>query len=1351
MIKRLLLLTAIFGFAVSCNDYEDDFANLNDQLDGVNAKLDNIQTAVDGIAGVQLELLNINSALAAISSSIADLPTVEDIAGLANLINSTSSSLAAQMTDLDSDLQAVAASIIAELGDLEDIIENGFLAVNTSLSALDANIQIIDGEISVLQTGVLDLASAVAIVDGKIVAVDNELDTLLSNLTGQLAAQLTDITAQFAAVTGEIDANQAEALIWYLNTMAGIARVEVDLEAINAQNVQVLQQLAGMLTVINDGFATQSAELTAAEQAILADIALIQTDLTQTLAKITGLEILVATIEASIDGTGGVDEQLAAINALIVTLQSDLTTLLESTTTIYQGDLNIRNQAELDYALELDDKVMVINGNVEINSTFATGAALTSLNSVITKMVTITGNVTVTSTADLDMDSLNSVGGNYSVAGFNITDSALITVGGNATLAYATDAYNEPNLVNVGGTLTITDNGSATVDFSGVTTAAGFAVSNGAAVTDVLINVDTISLGAGIVDADIANALTLSITADTTDAISIATSTSIVITGDTFDVGDVTISAAGVTSTLEDITGNILVTATGALVFAANDLGVAAVAAAGAAPAVAAAPISVALSSDGQNIDLNEVVATSFTITDTGATAANFTDLDVVSMTADTFVLNSNTVGANNEITTPNNWNVGSTSMTAKRKILFEVFLDGENDAACTTGGHVMGDLSITTTGTGAGIETHTGYVAGDLNVSGAGLVQVNTIQESTLQDFDGDGVNQNWQAVTGARNITSTGNNVSVNHKIIICDAAGAETTTYNSNAGSGGVIVSHGTVTHRAGRMGSLTITSGGSVSLRGVSTWYAGALSISGGAANAVIDFGANSQMVGPIDVDFIGSYDAANINPAAYQINYPMTISATEGINLTNVDLAGNAGSGAYTNLGNTQGATNFVPTVLTTTTGDINIVSVTSITGPFTATSTTGDILMGGITAINTPTTVSSTTGAINLAAVATIGTAADATATPAVVAAPVDVSVTSTSGAITLTALTHVESDNATLNAGTGALAAAALASHTGTAIALGGAPMELTLLASSTGSIALSGVISTDHTLDALTTFVSMTSSVPTMILPLYASGTFDITSTALTAPSIDLADLSADALAALTLTNQASDISIGAGDYPALATLAVATVAAGHDSIVLDAVDVLASATLTGKADVLQVMNNTALTTLNIAALANKGAAQTGSKVHIINNDVLTAVETGTSKMHELKIMGNAALATIDLTSYLAGGNTANDTVTAADLATVTFTLDITDNAITGTLSPVNNAGQQTTGLVSAELAPEAKLIAAHLFGFTQGTVVAQADFVGLQATANSEDQFNNTTDFSTAGGGINTAAEWALMTAN
>ena len=1360
MIKRLLLLTAILGFAVSCNDYEDDFANLNDQFNGVNAKLDNIQSAVDGIAGVQLELLNINSALAAISSSIADLPTVEDIAGLTALINSTSSSLAAQMSDLDSDLQAVAASIIAELDAMEDIIENGFLAVNTSLTALGANIQIIDDEISVLQTGVLDLASAVAIVDGKIVAVDNELDTLLSNLTGQLAAQLADITAQFATLTGVIDANQSAALIWYLNTMAGIGRVEVDLDAINAQNVQILQQLAGMLTVVNAGFATQSAELTAAEAAILAEITLVQQSLATTLLEIAGLESLV---QSSIDGTGGVDDQLAVINALIVSLQSDLTTLLESTTTIYQGDLSITNQAELDYALELDDKVMVINGNVVINSTFATGDALTSLNSVITKMTTVTGNVTVTSTSNLDMDSLNSVGGNYAVTGSDITDSALITVGGNATLAYATDAYNEPNLVNVGGTLRITDNGSATVDFSGVTTAGGFAVydSGADAVTDVLTDTDTISLGSGIVDADIANAFTLNITADTSDAISIATSTSIVITGDTFDVGDVTISAAVVTSTLEDITGNISVTTPGALTFAANNLGVAASGAG--ATAVAASRITVALTSNGSNIDLNDVVASTFTISDTG-TAASDTDFLYNSMDATSFTYTSDTAsaggGAVNKFVTTGSatsaWTVGTTSMSSLRGVTFTLLADtdpGDTGGAthCEQGIVLTGNLSITTTGSGAGIDVDFGNMIGDLTLSAGGNMNVDSyVAAATTASIVGDS-----SIVSGTNSATGAAN-MNVNHRVIDCSTPGDtladRTASYGVSTGNvthiAGSVNDAGNLTYRAAtNTGTYSAAAAGNMILGG-GTDFTESFTVTSLKAGGTISFPAAATVAGAISVTGEGAFNGTRFSATATRTG-DLAISANEGITLPEFTSLG-ASTAA-----NGNAMTYF--TTLATTTGALNISAVTDIAGPATISSTTGAIDARALTHIDTPITVSSTTGAIDLRAVTIVGTAAVAAVggnnpVAAVDAIPVNTSVTSTSGDITLTALTSVISNDATLNAGTGALAAASLASHTGTAIALGGV-MELQALASSTGSIALSGTISDDHKLDVLATFDSMTSSVPTMILPLYSSGTFDITSTALTAPSIALADLSADALVTLTLTAQASDIAIGAGDYAALATLAVTTNATGLDSIVLDAVDALASATLVGKADVLQVMNNTALTTLNPAGLANKGDAATGSKVHIMNNDNagFTTLETGTSRMHELKIVGNAALTTIDLTSYLTAGGAASDTVTAADLATVTFTLDITGNAIAGTLTPVDNAGQQTTGLVSAELAAEAKLIAAHLFGFTQGTVVAQADFVGLQATANSEDQYNNDTDFSTAGGGINTAAEWALLTAN
>lgn len=1375
MIKRLILLTAIFGFAVSCNDYEDDFANLNNQLNGVNAKLDNIQSAVDGIAGVQLELLNINSALAAISSSIADLPTVEDIADLTSLINSTSSSLAAQMSNLDSDLQAVAANIIAKLDAMEDIIENGFLAVNTSLTALSANIQIIDGEIEVLQTTVdangnlisangtklIDLASAVSVVDGKIVAVDGKLDDILANLTGQLSAMLQDITAQFASVNSELDdidttlaSNQAEALIWYLNTMSGIGRVEVDLAALDAQNATILQQLAGMLTVVQNGFATQSAELTATETAILAEITLVQQSLATTLLEIAGLETLVIAIQNSVDANDtSVDSQLAVINGLIQTLQSDLTTLLESTTTIYQGDLTITNSAQLDYAVELDNKVMVINGAVTVDSNFATDAALlASLNGVMDKFKTVTGAVDITSASDLTMSNLNSVGGNYTLTGFNITDSALASVAGNAVYNYNSDSYVEQNLVNVGGSLTISNNGAATVDFSNLATVTGFVINDGAAnpaVTNTLVNTDTITLGAGITDADVAAVggspavITLSITADSADPLSVSTAASFTVLGDTFDVPAVTLSGATVTSTLEDITGNISATATGVLTFAANNLG------------VAASPITVALTSNGSNIDLNDVVASTFTVSDTGA-AASDTDFAYNSMTATSFTYISTTAsaGAINQFVTTGSatsaWTVGTTSMTSLRNVKFTLLADTDVSGngtldACEQGIVLTGDLSITTTGSGAGIDVDFGNMIGDLTLSAGGAMNVDSyVAAATTAAIVGD------SSITSGTNSDTGAANMTVNYRVIDC--TDPTDTLANRTAYTG---VTTGNVTHSAGSANDAgTLTYRGATNTGTYSGAAAGNMVIGSGLdftdsftvtslkAGATLSFGAATSVAGAISVTGAGAFNGANFSATATRTG-DLSISAGGGITLP-----------TFTSLGastNAAGAATTYTTTLATTTGALDISAVTDIAGPATISSTTGAIDASALTHIDTVIGVSSTTGAIDLSSVVTIGTAAAPNATPAVVAAPVDVSVTSTSGDIDLSDLTHVESNDATIDAGTGALAAAVLATHTGTAIALGGSPMELTALASSTGSIDLSGVISTDHKLDALATFVSMTSSVPTMILPVYASGTFDITSTALTAPSIALADLTADSLATLTLTAQASDIAIGAGDYASLATLDITTNATGLDSIVLDAVDDLASATLVGKADLLQVMNNTALTTLDPSALVNKGAALTGSKVHIMNNDLLAALETGNSKMHELKIVGNAALEIIDLTSYLAGGNTANDTVTAADLATVTFTLDITDNAITGTLSPVNNAGQQTTGLVCAELAAEAKLIAEHLFGFTQGTVVAQADFVGLQATANSEDQYNDNTDFSTAGGGINTAAEWELMTAN
>ena len=97
-------------------------------------------------------------------------------------------------------------------------------------------------------------------------------------------------------------------MAWYLNTMAAIGRVEVDLVSIDDQNAQILQQLAGMLTVIeagftgmDTGFQNQSDELTAAQAAILAEVTIAQNGIAANLIEIQNLETLVGILQSTID------------------------------------------------------------------------------------------------------------------------------------------------------------------------------------------------------------------------------------------------------------------------------------------------------------------------------------------------------------------------------------------------------------------------------------------------------------------------------------------------------------------------------------------------------------------------------------------------------------------------------------------------------------------------------------------------------------------------------------------------------------------------------------------------------------------------------------------------------------------------------------------------------------------------------------------------------------------------------------------------------------------------------------------------------------------------------------------
>lgn len=1358
MIKRLLLLTAIFGFAVSCNDYEDDFANLNDQLNGVNAKLDNIQNTVDGIADIQLELLNINSALAAISTAIGELPTVEDIANLSALVSSTSASLTAQMSDLDADLQAIAANIITQLDAMEVMIENGFSSVNASLAALNTNIQIIDGEIEVLQTSVdangtkidangdaiMDLAGAVAIVDGKIVAVDGKLDTVLSDLTGQLATMLTDITAQFTAVNDGIDANQAEALTWYLNVMTGIGRVETELDNVDADNQAIMNQLASMLTVINDGFVNQSAELTAAQTAIILEITNAQTAIATNLTQINALTALVNTLSQTVtDNDTSVDAQLAAINALIANLQADVTTLLDHITTVYNGNLTITNDAELAYAVELRDKVMVINGDVDINTTFAsTAAKVASVIEVMNKFNTVTGDVEIVSTSDLEANSLVSVGGDYTVNGKPVSTTSFVNAANNVTLFYDASEDYVTSFVNIGGALKIQENSAATIDFSNVATVGSFSIVSAADATvetNTLNDPTSVDLGA-ISESDLAgtpstNTFTVNFTAAKTVDVSLKTDTNLTVTGDQ-DLeglvadGNVVVIAAGA------ITGNVDVDAVGNAALTATSIS-------------NGTGGSITFDSDGQTIDVATIVTGQFNIEDNGENnTANFTDIKYTSVTASSFsLLDNGTNNLNNNILTANlgatgsAWNVDSSTITSNKKVSWlnaipqlnaggtvevgMLHVDGvvankfpggssADSDTIESGLEINGDLTVNINGDNNGFDMYTGQIFGALNINAKDDIVVQFI---TADPYSGSGSNVN-EYVHDNSSVTNTSGNITFLTRRLastgdVLDNANTRAA-YSSYTNNQLTLTSAGNITLKTGGAGRLTIDVGGDASIgQGTNSLSTGQFTATGAGNVEFIGTVTEGASYGLFSIDIDGDALINNYNFNTYPNLYGVSVIA-----------GGEIQAQGFTHFyGNAQGInTDNAQPYTFEAAGNIDLKNLVAIGIP----QNVADINANDTDPRASNVSITSTSGDIDVSALASILTTADGTTT---------------------------------IDAGTGDVDARLLSTHDGSSLTVGGTLIMVESLVSSTGDLTLNGdLVQIDETDDDaspdLATWGTLTIGSDTIVeLPAHVDATAGAMTLTLaqtvSTNSITIAEVSAPAMTSLVLTDQTTAFDLVANDFGNSAVAAYKINITGNaalDAMSFTNVDNVSDLTTAGNVDTFVVNGMDGLT--SITAGHTNGDNVVGTKLHIIDNTSLTAYTSATSKMHEIIITGNTAMTALDLSSYL-DNNTATSAATASDLATVDFVLNVFGNGITGTFTPKDNSGTPNTALDSAELS-EVKTIATHLLGFTQAnSVTAVADFLvggaALSANANAADTFNSDTDFTD---GINTLSEFALL---
>lgn len=1168
--KKLLLLSFFLGIVFSCNDYEDDFNNLNDKLNGITSQLDGIENAVQGIATIQLELLNINSAIAAVSDAIGQLPTVQDIANLEALINGVSSDIA----DLD-------ASLAAKLTSLEGLINNGFSAVDVYLATIDGNVT---------------------------------------------------------------DAQQAIA-----DVLSELGNINVELDNIDGDNLQILTQLASMLTVMNNGFDDLSAE----NQQILLEIAAVQTDLATTLAQIDALNSLLVTLQSTVDtNDADVDAQLEAITALIEALQDDLTVLLESTTTVYNDDLTITNDAQLEYALSLDNKVMVINGFVNVDTNFAgtDAAKLADIDSVMYKINTVTGNVTIQSTANLLADKLRSVGGNYEVSGFNITDTALANVAGNASYNYTTDSYTESNLENIGGSLTITDNGSATVDFSNLQTigaTSSFSIKDsGNNVTNLLTDATTVKLGSAITDAKIATpGLTVAYTAAVADDILVDASTTFTLSGGQDLTGNLDVTCENLTAAFADVTAT-----------------------------------DVTIKSDGLNLTVGAVVAEDVIIVDNGANADSA--VTYTSVEADMFDFSSADAGIltlMSDQDAASSWTVGETDIMSEGSVTWKHIINEVPGTSCAVALPISGNVDITST-SGA-VSFDFGWMVGNLSVDADLASTVTSYQASAVDvdDVDGDSdFTENWYAVAGNVSVSSDTAAVVFSNKI--CDTATPATTYANDGQLLGNVTLSAETSVNlnTSAVYGATDITAKTNVTIgsTAANALLEGALDISGFAGT--VSFSTDIAILGPVNATGTGTFDGSNWDLDGSVVDGDITISADAGIDLSQANELGDGQNVAY----------------VTTLASD----------------------------------------GPIDLSAVA------------------------STSNDVTIS--------------GAGSVDLSALVTAAGT-LSVEAADTNLDAFVSSTGDVVLASQLNGDA-LPALKSFVSLTVSEETVLqLVEYVSGTIElIDATTFHSSSVATSDLTADKLQDYVLFGQVVDLLITGADLPALLTVDVTTGTTTDLDFnsVNDGIDVISvtgttvtSITTSGHADVFVVSDNDDLVTLNAGHA--KGDNETGSKVHILNNDSLVSYTSNTSSLLELRIEDNASLTTIDLASYLNAGSADID-FTAADLFGVDYIFTITGNAITGNFA-ARTATNTPTVLESNELVAEAKAIAEHLLSFRSSSpllassVTAKADFIVVNDVTtpiiltdhpDAADTFAGPSDGLTGvdfTDGINTPDEWNLLT--
>jgi hypothetical protein len=382
MKKGLLTVLLASLVLVGCQNYDDQF-------DDLNAQISALKSQVDGLASLTSQVSSLQGTISGLQSGIAAAQAAATAAGTSADAATAAATAAGTTATANATAIAAATAAATAAGASADAATAAATAATTA-----ANAAVAAGATNATAIAEATAAATAAGVsaDAATAAAEAATTAATAAIAEATAAATAAAEATTAATTAGTDAVAAAAL-------AAAAAVTAGTDAVAAAAAaETAATAAGATAAEAAALATAAAEAATAAATAAGTTATANTaSLTALAAEVDAVAAALAAVQASL-ATVATAEDLATLQAEVTAIEADIEELMNSSN-VYQGGVTIASATNLDAIYDLGNSINIVNGNVIITnlSTYDQD----KMQAVINRMITVNGTYTFT---DIDDD-----------------------------------------------------------------------------------------------------------------------------------------------------------------------------------------------------------------------------------------------------------------------------------------------------------------------------------------------------------------------------------------------------------------------------------------------------------------------------------------------------------------------------------------------------------------------------------------------------------------------------------------------------------------------------------------------------------------------------------------------------------------------------------------------------------------------------------------------------------------------------------------------------------------------------------------------------------------------------------